>query len=337
MAGADIIQRREIAEEEAAERFSLLLSGEASAEDRLEIDAWRLSHPANDDAWSRIAGIWHGSIEAAHIPAIMTMRQTALAANRPSWARRHWRPLALAASLAVALVSTPWLASNLSGPATTIGNGDNVAWSQPTRTRVGQIETVKLADGSIMTVNTDSAVRTALSPSARRIRLDRGEARFDVAKNPAAPFTVVAGDISVTAVGTSFSVRETGGEVFVTLAEGRVRVDRRQAGDSVVLEPGSQLRAGKEGFRVAHIDPRRAMSWSSGALDFDQVPLGTVVRELNRYATQQIVVGDRMLAAQPVTGVFPVGDQQRVVDMLVANGQVQIIRRTDNAIELDRR
>ena len=81
----------------------------------------------------------------------------------------------------------------------------------------GGQELVRLDDGSRVSLNTDSRIAILYSDGERRVRLDRGEAMFEVARNPARPFVVIAGNKSVTAIGTSFIVRKTGGVVTVTL------------------------------------------------------------------------------------------------------------------------
>ena len=329
---------RKAAEAGAAERFSLLRGGGATAADRQEIEAWRSRDPANEDAWQRIAAIWHGGAEAAADPQVIAMRESALARKPKPYLSQGWRPYALAASLVAVLGSTLWIAGPQMGPFTKappqIADGGTIPWKPAARTDLGQRVTITLADRSTVTVNTESAISTALSPTARRVRLDRGEALFKVAKDPGAPFTVSAGDVTVTALGTEFAVREAGPETVVTLVEGSVRVEARSSGVVQVLKPGTQLRARGGAFELADVNARAATSWTTGTLDFSQAPLQTVVGELNRYSARRIVLGDSALASVPVTGVFPTGDQDRFVGMLVASGRARVLRRTETAIEL---
>src|SRR5690606_29474815 len=61
------------------------------------------------------------------------------------------------------------------------------------RTAIGDIKSLRLADGSQVTLNTDSTLHVAITAAERRIELDHGEAFFDVAQDPARPFVVRAG------------------------------------------------------------------------------------------------------------------------------------------------
>ena len=79
-----------------------------------------------------------------------------------------------------------------------------------------------LADGSVVQINTDSQVQVDFSDTLRKIRLMRGEAHFDVTRDPDRPFEVYAGKGMVKAVGTAFSVRLSQDYIKVTVSEGRV-------------------------------------------------------------------------------------------------------------------
>jgi len=91
-------------------------------------------------------------------------------------------------------------------------------------TQVGELRTLSLPDGSLIRLNTASAVEVEYSTSARAIRLNTGEAHFTVAREPARPFTVSAGGVNVRAVGTAFNVRVRSEAVDVLVTAGRVRL-----------------------------------------------------------------------------------------------------------------
>jgi transmembrane sensor len=96
-------------------------------------------------------------------------------------------------------------------------------------TVVGGLEAVPLADGSRVTLNTDSELKVSLEPRERVVSLDRGEAYFEVAKDKSRPFIVNVGPKRVTAVGTQFSVRRDGDSIQVIVTEGTVRMEDRRA------------------------------------------------------------------------------------------------------------
>jgi transmembrane sensor len=123
-----------------------------------------------------------------------------------------------------------------------------------------------------VTLNTDSAIRTNFNDKLRRIDLLRGEALFDVTKDAARPFVVVAGEVRVRAVGTSFTVRaRDNGQVNVLVREGVVEVSRGPRGQPLRLAAGTATRVDSAGeFRatpVAVDAVDRAMAWRQGQIN----------------------------------------------------------------------
>jgi transmembrane sensor len=322
-------------DEAAATWFALLLSDDATDLDRRDLDAWRRASDDNALAWAKIATIWDYSAGAEDEPAIMALRREALA--RPAQ-RRSWIPAALAASLAITVVGTGvytsgWVPGLLSGEA---GPVQLAMETRDVRTAIGQRSNVSLSDGSSITVNTDSAIHVALSKSQRRVDLLNGEAYFRVAKDGARPFVVDASGLTVTAIGTRFSVRTLAEGATVALLDGHVRVERRLDGQlqSVLLDPGSVLRATSTSFTVTHADAKRVASWTTGRLSFDQTPLKIAVDELNRYSATKILLADPSLGSTPVTGLFATDRPEELVTMLAASGRVQSTKRPDGTTVL---
>src|SRR6202034_3836256 len=111
----------------------------------------------------------------------------------------------------------------------------------PCPTAAGQHRDVTLADGSIVSLNTNTIVETDLSRKLRQIYLRKGEAHFQVAHDRSRPFLVHAGDAVVRAVGTEFEVRlREDKHVEVLVNEGRVEV---QAAPIAAANPSEPVRA----------------------------------------------------------------------------------------------
>ncbi len=91
-------------------------------------------------------------------------------------------------------------------------------------TQTGEQHRVLLADGSVVLLDTASEVRVDLNPSERHITLVHGKAHFEVTPDPSRPFLVDAGEGTVRAVGTAFSVYRQGSVVDVAVTEGKVEV-----------------------------------------------------------------------------------------------------------------
>jgi transmembrane sensor len=96
-------------------------------------------------------------------------------------------------------------------------------------TPVGVFASLPLQDGSKITLDTRTQVRVDLSNTERRVDLDRGEAYFEVAKDPRRSFVVRAGRERIIALGTQFSVRRNGDDVRVVVTEGSVRLESEDA------------------------------------------------------------------------------------------------------------
>ena len=223
--------------------------------------------------------------------------------------RRHrtwaWASVAVAAAAAIAFV----FVSQTRTPAHTA------------ETAVGAFQKFDLPDGSVAQLNTDSAIDTDFTPQERRVRVVRGEVFFNVAKDPARPFIVTSGPVSVRAVGTAFNVRQNAASVEILVTEGRVRVDHANDGRSLLpaASPSAEptlLVAGDRALvpattaAVAKIEAvsaaaaQRALAWQERRLEFDAAPLADVVAEFNRYNQRRLVIADAALAARRFSGSF---------------------------------
>jgi transmembrane sensor len=177
-------------------------------------------------------------------------------------------------------------------------------------TAVGEQRLVVLSDGSRVRLNTDSQVRVQYMPGERRVVLTRGEAFFEAAHDTSRPFVVAADGARVRAVGTKFDVRRDASAVSVTLVQGQVQVRRYGQAAAATLAPNQQLTVTGRGISAPRpADAAEASGWTTGHLTFRGVPLRDAVAEVNRYSHRKIVLdGADRFAAEPVSGVFDIGD-----------------------------
>lgn len=219
-------------------------------------------------------------------------------------------------------------------------------------TPVGGMASIPLQDGSQITLNTATRIRVQLDRKERLVRLEGGEAYFDVAKDPTRPFVVEAGTKRIVAVGTSFAVRrQAGGEIEVAVTEGKVRIEPLAKGDfalvespvekrpaEILLTPGSIARGGDDRMlleqgQLAEVEKR--LSWRSGYLTFDAMPLGEAIAEFNRYTPLQIEVRNPQLRELPISGRFKATNVQAFLRVLNEGFGIQA-REFDSEILLDR-
>lgn len=168
-----------------------------------------------------------------------------------------------------------------------------------------------LEDGSVVQLNASSAITVDFTEERRVIRLLHGQAFFQVAHAPERPFTVVAGEAKVTALGTAFDVRYGNDDTEVTVTENAVQIEfEGQHAGSVRVTQGEQAifdYANKETV-VLPVDGLVALAWKRGQIAVDNAPLSYVVEEMNRHFYGRIVVAGSALANRRVSGTIKVAD-----------------------------
>lgn len=204
------------------------------------------------------------------------------------------------------------------------------------RTALGETRTVRLADGSLVHLNTNSSVEVALRDDIRSIKLLKGEARFDVTHDAKRPFIVNADGTLVRAVGTMFNVRLRPDVTELTVIEGIVAV---RNGDSAVrrIESGRSAAVRSGSIAVTHLEPakiRQRIAWQEGMVEFEGDTLAQAVEEFNRYRANPMVIGDPAIASLRVGGAFRLDRSGDFVQALESSFGVRAVPGSDNSIIL---
>ncbi|WP_374525030.1 FecR domain-containing protein [Sphingopyxis sp.] len=285
-------------------------NGDWSDEDQAALDAWLAASDGNKAAYWRLKHSWKEAdrIGALGIAAVPTAPRKALA--------RYGMPVALAASLVAAfwIGAIPFL-SEPSAPklvASTYKAG------------IGERKDVALADGSHVELNTRSVIRAASTSGHRDIWLDEGEAYFEVKHDPRRPFVVHAGARTVTVLGTKFSVRRDGGDVSVSVLEGRVRIDENPAKDgrpastTTITGGMSAISEGRSTLVTQRSEERveSALAWRDGMLSFDRTTLADAAAEFNRYHRRPVIVTDPGAAGIRIGGTFQASNVEAFARLL---------------------
>lgn len=199
----------------------------------------------------------------------------------------------------------------------------DAAQEQRHATARGQREAVALSDGSRLTLNTDTRLRTSVDAQHREVWLDKGEAFFDIAPDPARPFVVHAGAQQVTVLGTKFSLYREGDRLQVAVQEGRVQVQpTRAAGNRVAVLNRDDTALADGGnvlvSRQAAQQVGAALSWLQGKLVFDQVSLAEAARQFNRYNRKQLLITDEAVGRIAIGGVFDAHNAEAFARLLHA-------------------
>lgn len=328
-------------EAEAATWVAQLDSRGENGVDLEELSDWTRQSPQHREAFERMATLWLGADildklnyldDAEEVRASLNYRH-----NIVRWAT------GLAATFVVG--ASIWLTHGLTAPA-----GVQMA---EYATAVGEQQTITLADGSSIILNTNSDISVDLSENKRQITLAKGEAHFDVAHDPDRPFVVYARDGIVKAVGTAFTVQLHAEAVEVTVSEGVVAIltpPEEVTLDDVIdvavedLTPIAALTVGESAVideemvesvvRMSEDDLDRKLLWRGGFLAFTGEPLSTVVADVSRYTDILIEIDDPELESLPIGGYFKVGEVEDMFDSLEASFGVTVNRITPTHVVL---
>lgn len=284
---------------------------------------WLAEHPVHAVEFELATDVWN---ETAHAPLYLARP---LSRDQRTLPRRRWvwRIAAGAAATMVAtLVAALWLAHLLGRSVVTTG--------------IGEQKTIELADGSRVTLNTNSRIVVHYGRYTRNVILRYGEAYFQVVHNPTRPFVVRAGDQKVVDVGTSFVVRRNAagkGSLSVTVIEGRVAVAPVGPPDISPKIPSLEVLFVSAGSRLLlrpHAQPRiqaesaaLATAWLRGQLIFNDTDLSDAAAQFNRYNTVHIVVGSARLNRIHVSGLFRIGAAKSFARTVAEDHHLRLIVR----------
>ena len=292
-------------EREASDWFARMKADEVTADDRACFEAWLGAHPCNVKAYAELEATWKELVRSGPLVRAVHFGQVMNAASARSARAPRWLAGLVAATLAAIVVGATW-----------------TFYKERAETRfqtaIGEQVAVMLPDGSSLNLNTNSQVDVDYSQRSRIIRLERGEAYFDVVHDANRPFWVLAGDRWVRAVGTAFNVYVRPAGVQVTVSEGTVNVVDAAGSESPpsgasYAKSAAAVTAGEQADAQGNADVIRALNaaelhrllaWRQKNIHFQDESLGNVVNELMRYTPLEIEVADASLRELPVGGTF---------------------------------
>lgn len=302
-------------------------------DDRKAFAAWCTASEENRAAFDRLQTMvraLHGA--SASDPRLRSIRDRARAA-----AALRTRRTALAASLVGGL---------LIGGGALGGYLYTTARTEPVsiyRTVPGERSTVRLADGSVVVLNSKTEVRVSYRRNARNLELVSGEALFDVAKDAKRPFRVRAARRDIVAVGTAFDVRLDPAEIQVTMIEGKVKVSPAgrwaQRPEPQYLTPGQRMVAGINALesRIEAADLSRETAWLEDKVIFEGEPLKNALMEISRHTERPIRIGDASLSNLPISGMFKTTQPENFIAALTAYYPISAVTSANGEVVLYRR
>lgn len=328
-----------------------------TAEERRALDDWLAADPSHGAALMDLGALWDRADVLAELAELFPLEQQALAKPR---AMRFALGACAAALAAVAVVvaldvftaaddPVPAIVAEQPSPTAVqppaaASPAQAVAQQNVYETAVGEQSTVRLSDGSVVTLNTDSSIEVRYDDVQRAVLLRRGEVYFEVAHDTAHPFRVLAGDRLLEAVGTAFNVRlDSSNDVRMMVTEGKVSVvpwvadavPRPSvtpaivaAGSLAVMQEGPMV---VQGLDATEIEAQ--LSWQRGMLVFDGEPLDSVLLEIGRYTTVVFAPDDSIRDVR-VGGYFRAGDIDGLLVALRESFDIDSRRTADGRIAL---
>lgn len=335
---------------DAAAKWVAAHDGGLSAAQQAEFQRWLLRDARHALAFEKLSSAW-GRLDAPRARGTAAPLQRQLRAR----ADRRLRRRAVAGGVMVAAFA---VALAVFGPlrrVEPVAGGAEIAAATPSPEMPAAIDSGLLPDGSRVEVDDGAEIAVAFTERERRVRLVRGQAHFEVLKDPARrAFIVEAGGVEVRAVGTAFAVRLDPGEVEVLVTEGRVAVGRPQGAlnSADVMASGSAMPIVPAGSRVlvrlnveaeapqvsvlSEAQFSERLAWRVPRLDFSGTPLAEAVAQMNRHNRVQLILADEELGAMQMSGLFRADNVDGFVRVLEFAG-VQIERRGESEILLRRR
>lgn len=205
-------------------------------------------------------------------------------------------------------------------------------------TGAGEWQKKLLQDGSIVHLGPNTELRLDWAEQQRSIRLVRGEALFDVARERR-PFVVITDVGSVRAVGTQFAVSWADGTALVTVSEGKVAVSGKlTASPTIPLTADQQIALSSKGAEpIRKVNAARELQWASGWIDIGGRTVGEVAHELNRRNRMQIIVSDPVVAALVVPAIpLELDAPEAFVSMVSDRRDIAAIRDSAGNVHLQR-
>lgn len=290
--------------------------GRLPSERQAELEAWLSAATAHRVAFLRLDQAWQRA------DRLRALQGAAPAFTPPPPAPRGWawaaRPPVrhAAAGLSLAMLALV-LGLNF---------GNKPEPTQSYATERGERESVTLTDGSKLTLNTATELRTEVTPQARQVWLEHGEAFFDIAHDAKRPFVVHAGKQTVTVLGTKFSLYRDGDKLRVAVLEGRVQVQAEQNRPAVLTRADTAL-ADAGNLLLTKLSPQQltaSLGWLQGKLVFNEVSLAEAARQFNRYGHKQLVIKDDAASRIVIGGVFDAANVEAFARLLHAGFGLQV-------------
>ena len=280
--------------------------------EREEFAKWHAAHEEHARAWRQL-GMLDQRFSVASGPA-----RTALLQSRES-IRRRVRKLGSGVASIVAVLGLALFAGDRYLPVD--------YWLADQRTATGEQRTLRLSDGTLINLNTHSAVDVRFDEKQRRVILQEGEILVETGHGDTRPFIVETREGSMRALGTRFLVKREEEGTRLSVLQSAVAAHPESSAEEQILHEGQQVLMRNNGLGPIIALNLGADAWTRGMLVVDNARLEDLVHELGRYRRGHLGVAPE-IADLRITGSFPLHDTDLALSALLPTLPVQIEQHT---------
>ncbi|KKX59371.1 FecR domain-containing protein [Pseudomonas putida] len=296
---------------DAAIAWQLSLDSGSPVE-REEFAKWHAAHEEHARAWRQL-GMLDQRFSVASGPA-----RTALLQSREG-IRRRVRKLGSGLASVIAVFGLALFAGERYLPID--------YWLADQRTATGEQRTLRLDDGTLINLNTHSAVDVRFDEKQRLVVLQEGEILIETGHGDARPFIVETREGRMRALGTRFLVKREEQGTRLSVLQSAVAAHPQSSPDEQILREGQQMLIRSDGLGpIAALD-LGTDAWTRGMLVVDNARLEDLVREIGRYRPGHLGVAAEV-ADLRITGSFPLKDTNLALSALLPTLPVQIEQHT---------
>ncbi|MBV6825798.1 FecR domain-containing protein [Pseudomonas sp. PD9R] len=280
--------------------------------EREEFAKWHAAHEEHARAWRQL-GMLDQRFSVASGPA-----RTALLQSREG-IRRRVRKLGSGVASVFAVVGLTLFAADRYVPLS--------YWLADQRTATGEQRTIRLADGTLINLNTHSAVDVRFDEKQRLVVLQEGEILVETGHGDPRPFIVETREGSMRALGTRFLVKREEDGTRLSVLQSAVAAHPEANPEEQILHEGQQVLIRSNGLGPIVALNLGADAWTRGMLVVDNARLEDLIHEIGRYRRGYLGVAPEV-ADLRITGSFPLKDTDLALNALLPTLPVQIEQHT---------
>lgn len=286
--------------------FARYFSGEATPEEREQIEAWSRASIENQELFNAALFVWEKTLASRGInydteKALSTVHNK-LAFDQPEKKNRKITLYSLVAVAAAAIIATLLVFSPADKTSV-----DNIAYSEIISTN--EVKHLTLADGSEVWLNKNSKLNTPAELKGDEFKLQlEGEAYFQIKHNANRVFVVETKTSTIKVLGTAFNIkaRDADNTNVLSVTDGKVLCSKKDSKLEKIVEKGKEAKIMKEEetIQVEEITSDNFLSWKTNVIKFRETPMKEVVETLENHYNVSIEITDTSLLNIPISSTI---------------------------------